>query len=76
MIEPIYFARAFKGMTGIHYVTDEHGTPTAVQLDLQEWGELWEDIYDGIIAEQRKDEPLVAWEEVKRQLAEKHGVPN
>ena len=63
-------------MTGIHYVTDEHGVPMAVQLDLAEWGELWEDIYDGIVAEKRKDEPLVPWEEVKRELAERHGIPN
>lgn len=63
-------------MTGIHYVTDEKGNPTAVMLDLQQWGELWEDIYDGIIAEQRKNEPLIPWDEVKRQLAAKHEVPN
>jgi hypothetical protein len=63
-------------MTGIQYVTDEHGNPTAVMLDLQKWGELWEDIYDGIVAEQRADEPLIPWEEVKRQLAERHAVPN
>ncbi len=63
-------------MNGIHYVTDEQGTPTAVMLDLQQWGELWEDIYDGIVAEQRKDEPLIRWEEVKRQLAENRALPN
>jgi len=55
-------------------VTDESGHPTAVMLDLKEWGDLWEEIYDGIIAEQRKDEPLIAWEEVKRQLAQNHEV--
>jgi hypothetical protein len=27
--------------------------------------------YDGIIAEQRKNEPLTPWEEVKRQLTMK-----
>ena len=62
----------FIGMIGIHYVTDESGHPTAVMLDLKEWGELWEDIYAGIVAEQRNDEPLVSWEEVKRQLALNH----
>jgi len=29
----------------------------AVQLDLDEWGELWQDIYDNIVADSRKDEP-------------------
>jgi hypothetical protein len=61
-------------MTGIHYVTDETGIPTAVMLDLKEWGDLWEDIYDGIVAEQRKNEPLISWEEVKMQLARQHEV--
>lgn len=63
-------------MTGIHYVTDEKGTPTAVMLDLKEWESVWEEIYDGLIAEERKNEPLVAWEEVKRQIAQKRGLPN
>jgi hypothetical protein len=31
----------------------------AVQLDLNEWGELWEDIYDNIVADRRKGEPTV-----------------
>ncbi len=59
-------------MTGIQYVTDETGVPTAVMLDLKEWGDLWEDFYDGIVAEQRKHEPLIPWEEVKKQLARQH----
>ena len=63
-------------MTGIHYVTDDQGTPTAVLIDLKQWGELWEDIYDGIVAEERENEPLVSWEEVKQQLAERRALSN
>ena len=33
---------------GIQFVTDAQGKRVAVQLDLNEWGELWEDIYDNI----------------------------
>ena len=44
-------------MKGIQYVVDESGEKTAVLIDLKEHGELWEDLYDALIAEQRRDEP-------------------
>ena len=44
---------------GIQFVTDADGRKVAVQLDLNEWGELWEDIYDNIVAESRKGEPTM-----------------
>ncbi len=44
---------------GIQFVTDAEGRRVAVQLDLKEWGELWEDIYDNILADSRKDEPTM-----------------
>jgi hypothetical protein len=31
-------------MRGVQFVTDAQGQRIAVQLDLKEWGELWEDI--------------------------------
>jgi len=42
---------------GIQFITDAQGKRVAVQLDLNEWGELWEDIYDNIVADSRKGEP-------------------
>ncbi|MGH9681496.1 MAG: hypothetical protein ACRD4Y_16235 [Candidatus Acidiferrales bacterium] len=33
-----------EAMTGIQYVTDEKGLKVAVQIDLTEHRELWEDI--------------------------------
>ena len=53
-------------MKGVTYLVDEQGHRKAVQIDLEEWGELWEDFYDSLIIEERKDEPEVPWEEVKR----------
>ena len=47
---------------GIQFVTDAQGKRVAVQLDLNGWGELWEDIYDNIVANSRKDEPTVPLE--------------
>jgi len=55
-------------MKGIQFVTDEKGEKTAVQIDLKEYGELWEDIYDSIIAKQRATEPRESLESVKKRL--------
>lgn len=53
---------------GIQFVTDAEGRRVAVQLDLKEWGELWEDIYDNIVADSRKDEPTMPLEEFESEL--------
>ncbi|MEQ9290228.1 MAG: hypothetical protein RIG77_25070 [Cyclobacteriaceae bacterium] len=55
-------------MKGINYVTDDKNRKVAVQIDLKEYGELWEDIQDILIAESRKDEQTVPWEQVKEEL--------
>ncbi len=55
-------------MKGIHFVTDDQGKRTAVQIDLDEWGEIWEDIYDILVSESRKEEPTVAWEDLKSEM--------
>lgn len=53
---------------GIQFVTDAEGRRVAVQLDLKEWGELWEDIYDNIVAESRKGEPTIPLAEFEAEL--------
>ena len=53
---------------GVQFVTDSAGHKVAVLLDLQEWGELWEDIYDGMIAKERANEPLMKLEEFEDEL--------
>jgi hypothetical protein len=52
-------------MRGVQFVTDDRGKKTAVLLDLTEWGEVWEDFFDVLVSESRKDEPTVSWEELK-----------
>jgi len=54
---------------GVQFVTDPSGRRVAVILDLKEWGELWEDIYDTVIANRRVGEPTATLEEFERQLA-------
>jgi len=55
-------------MKGIQYVIDDTGKKTAVILNLEEWGELWEDIYDVLVSESRRGEPTVPWEELKAEI--------
>lgn len=55
-------------LDGIQFVTDVSGKRKAVVLDLERYGELWEDIYDILIAREREDEPRESLEEVKRLL--------
>ena len=52
-------------MKGVQFVVDVTGKKKAVLIDLEEWGELWEDIYDVMIAHTRKDEPTIPWDELK-----------
>ena len=42
---------------GIQFVVDAAGEKVAVLIDLRQYGELWEDFYDAIIARRRADEP-------------------
>ena len=55
-------------MKGIQFVTDEQGQKTAVLIDLKQYGELWEDFYDSLIAARRADEPRESLTEVKEHL--------
>jgi hypothetical protein len=43
---------------GVQFVTGTEGRKVAVQLDLKEWGELREDIYDNMPADERPGEPV------------------
>lgn len=58
-------------MKGIHYLTDDQNRKIAVQIDLRKYGKLWEDFYDALIAEMRKDEEKIPLEEVIRDLKQK-----
>ena len=53
---------------GVQFVTDSAGHRVAVLLDLQEWGELWEDIYDNMIAKERANEPSMKLEDFEDEL--------
>lgn len=61
-------------MKGIQFVVNEAGEKQAVLIDLAQWGELWEDFYDVLVAHTRQDEEEVSWEELKQDIqAEANG---
>ncbi|MEM9886506.1 MAG: hypothetical protein AAF849_11495 [Bacteroidota bacterium] len=43
-------------MKGIHFVTDAQNKKIAVQIDLQRYSSIWEDFYDRLLVESRKNE--------------------
>ena len=55
-------------LEGVQFVTDTSGKRTAVILDLDRYGELWEDIYDILITREREHEPRESLDEVKKLL--------
>ena len=55
-------------LEGIQFVTNAAGKKTAVLINLNQYGELWEDFYDVLIARQRTDEPRESLESVREML--------
>ena len=55
-------------MKGIEFVVDEQGKKKAVILDLQEYKEVWEDVYDTLKTMERRDEPRETFEEVRKKV--------
>jgi len=57
-------------MKGINFLTNDQDQKVAVQIDLEKYGELWEDFYDVLVAESRKDEKSVPLDDVIKELKE------
>jgi hypothetical protein len=58
-------------MRGVQFLVDEDGKKTAVVLDLQELGELWEDFHDILISRSRAQEESVSWNDLEAGLDQK-----
>lgn len=52
------------------YITSEDGSRTDVVLPIADYEELMEDLHDLAVIAERKDEPSVPLEEVKKKLKE------
>jgi PHD/YefM family antitoxin component YafN of YafNO toxin-antitoxin module len=50
------------------YVIDEKGQKTAVIIPFEDYEQLLEDIHDLAIIAERRDEPTIAFEELKKKL--------
>jgi hypothetical protein len=57
-------------MKGIQFLINDTGEKTAVLIDLEEWGDLWEDVYDVMVSQVRANEPDVNWEELEAEIVE------
>ena len=58
-------------MDGILYLTDENNKKRFVQIDIDKYGgEYLQDFIDGLVAESRKNEESVPFEEVLEGLKE------
>ena len=55
-------------MKGIQYVIDDDGTKKAVLIDLNVWGEYWEDFYDILVSRFRKKEENIPWDVLKAEI--------
>jgi hypothetical protein len=55
-------------MEGIRYLTDDQNRRVAVQIDLTRFGDIWEDIYDALVAASRSNEPTHDWQQVRDEL--------
>jgi hypothetical protein len=51
------------------YVTDARGRKTAVILPLKEYERILEDLHDLAVVAERRDEPPISLDEMKRRLA-------
>ncbi len=58
-------------MEGILYLIDEHNKKKFVQIDLEKYGSIVEDILDSLEIESRKGEESYPLEEVISELEEK-----
>ena len=50
------------------YIVNEEGQKTEIVLPLDEYEELLEDLHDLAVIAERKDEPTISFEELKKKL--------
>lgn len=53
------------------YIVDKKGEKTAVVLPVEEYEELLEDLHDLAVIAERRDEPTITFEELKKSTRER-----
>jgi hypothetical protein len=56
-------------MSGVSFMVDERGRKKAVVIDLDQHGEIWEDIHDAMVVKSRRRDPRESLAEVEKRLA-------
>jgi len=56
---------------GFQFIVDADGNKTAVLVNLKKHRRLWEDFYDLLIVESRREEPRIDWQTAKQRLLKK-----
>jgi hypothetical protein len=65
----ILLNEGYEMIKGIQYIIDEQGKKKSVILDLEKWGDYWEDFYDILVSESRRGESTISWEKLKKETA-------
>jgi len=55
-------------MKGIDFIIDERGKKKAAVIDMSEYGEALEDVFDIIIANRRKKETSISLKTLKKRI--------
>ncbi len=55
-------------MTGIRYITDDKGKKTDLIINLEEHGQIVEDLLDALLIEERRTEDSIPFDEFVQQL--------
>ena len=63
-----------KIMEGVQFLVNEDGEKTSVLIDLNEWGDLWEDFHDLMVSRSRQEESEVSWDELKAEIGLKEAT--
>ena len=61
---------------GIQYIVDDFGKKKSVIIDLEKWGDFWEDFYDILVSKSRRDESNISWRQLKKEADRAVGVIN
>jgi PHD/YefM family antitoxin component YafN of YafNO toxin-antitoxin module len=56
------------GKIQAQYLIDEQGQKTSVVIPVEEYEELLEDLHDLAVIAERKDEPTISFNELKKRL--------
>jgi len=55
-------------MKGVEFLINEEGEKKAVLIDLRQHKNLWEDFYDTLKAQERREEPRESLAEVRKRI--------